>query len=106
MWPKCSACELPFDREPGFYLGSIYFNYGLTALLVTIAYFALYFGVEASQQIVLAALMAFCVLFPLWFFRYARSLWLGMDEYLDPHSEKEKPGQMNSDPRPEPTLRD
>ncbi len=106
MWPKCSACELPFDREPGFYLGSIYFNYGLTALLVTIAYFALYFGVEASQQIVLAALMAFCVLFPLWFFRYARSLWLGMDEYLDPHSEKEKPGQMNPATPPEPTLRD
>jgi hypothetical protein len=29
-------------------------------------------------------LAAFCVFFPLWFFRYARSLWLAFDEYFDP----------------------
>lgn len=84
MWPECQECHLPFEREPGFYLGSIYFNYGLTALIVTIAYFALYFGAEVSQTAVLFSLLAFCGVFPLWFFRYARSLWLGMDQYIDP----------------------
>ena len=84
MWPKCSECGLAFEREPGFYLGSIYFNYGLTALAVTVAYFVLYFATEVSQTAVMVSLTAFCVLFPLWFFRYARSLWLGMDQYLDP----------------------
>ena len=49
MWPECQHCHLPFVREPGFYLGSIYFNYGLTALVVTIAYFAMYFGTTISQ---------------------------------------------------------
>lgn len=87
MWPECHECHLPFEREPGFYLGSIYFNYGLTALIVTIAYFALYFGAEISQTAVLFALLAFCGVFPLWFFRYARSLWLGMDQYIDPAQE-------------------
>jgi hypothetical protein len=23
-------------------------------------------------------------MFPMWFFRYARSLWLGFDQYVDP----------------------
>jgi uncharacterized protein (DUF983 family) len=92
MWPKCSRCGLPFEREPGFYLGSIYFNYGLTALIVTIAYFIFFFATDVPQNVVLGLLTAFCVLFPLWFFRYARSLWLGMDEYIDPDSEKRKPG--------------
>jgi len=84
MRPKCSECGLPFEREPGFYLGSIYFNYGLTALVVTVAYFVLYFAADVSQTTALVSLTAFCLLFPLWFFRYARSLWLGMDQYLDP----------------------
>jgi uncharacterized protein (DUF983 family) len=84
MRPKCSECGLPFEREPGFYLGSIYFNHGLTALVVTVAYFVLYFAADVSQTTAMVSLTAFCVLFPLWFFRYARSLWLGMDQYLDP----------------------
>ena len=32
----------------------------------------------------LVSATAFCVLFPLWFFRYARSFWLGLDYYFDP----------------------
>lgn len=90
MWPECQHCHLPFEREPGFYLGSIYFNYGLTALVVTVAYFAMYFGTTISQTAALVSLTLFCVLFPLWFFRYARSLWLGMDQYLDPAAEQPK----------------
>lgn len=84
MKPHCEACGLDFWQEPGFYLGSIYFNYGLTALVITLTYFALYFGSTLSNETVLAGLSAYCILFPLWFFRYARSLWLGFDQYWDP----------------------
>ena len=38
MAERCTECGLRFHREPGFYLGSIYFNYGLTAILVTVGY--------------------------------------------------------------------
>ena len=74
---------MKFQREPGFFLGSIYFNYGLTALVVTIAYFVGFFAFEFSPDVLLWSLTAYCVLFPLWFFRYARSLWLGFDEWID-----------------------
>lgn len=87
MHPACNQCGLKFQREPGYFLGSIYFNYGLTALLVTVAYFVGYFATSIPPGYLLWGLTAFCLLFPLWFFRYARSLWLGWDHYFDPPEE-------------------
>jgi len=84
MHPACSLCGRSFDRGPGYLLGSIYFNYGVTALLVVIAYFGLYFGAEMSGSQILWLLTAFSLAFPLWFFRYARSLWIAFDELWDP----------------------
>jgi uncharacterized protein (DUF983 family) len=84
MHAKCEPCGLPFEREPGFFLGSIYVNYGLTAALVTAGYFALFFSDTLSDRQRLWLLVAFSVMFPLWFFRYARSLWLGFDQLFDP----------------------
>ena len=38
MAAECANCHLRYEREPGYFLGSIYINYGLTALLVTAGY--------------------------------------------------------------------
>lgn len=84
MHSQCSHCGLSFEREGGFFLGSIYVNYGLTAVLVTIGYFTLFFTEATSPDVALWLCAAFCVLFPLWFFRYARSVWFGLDCYFDP----------------------
>lgn len=84
MRPACEACGLNFQPEAGYYLGSIYVNYGLTALLLTAGYFALMFGTNLSDTGRVVVVGTFCVLFPLWFFRYARSLWRGLDHYFDP----------------------
>lgn len=85
MHPSCSHCQLPFHREPGFYLGSIYFNYGVTAILVTAAYLTLWWTEWLDPETTgLAAVAAVSVLFPLAFFRHARSLWLAFDHYWDP----------------------
>ena len=84
MPASCNVCGYRFERGPGYWLGSIYINYGLTALLVTIAYFVLFFTDALPQVAVLWLLAAFCFLFPLWFFRYARSLWMAFDLYFDP----------------------
>ncbi|HEX3997065.1 MAG TPA: DUF983 domain-containing protein [Pirellulales bacterium] len=91
--PACEQCGLSFDREPGFYLGSIYVNYGLTAILVTIGYFSLYFTEAVSPDEALWICLAFCLVFPLCFFRYARSLWLGLDYYFDPKAARREPPQ-------------
>ena len=44
MHDACEACGRRFNREAGYLLGSIYFNYGITASLVVIMYFAMFFG--------------------------------------------------------------
>jgi uncharacterized protein (DUF983 family) len=83
MPPHCPQCELKYERGPGYFLGSAYINYGLTAGLMMVAYFVLHFGFEWSNRQLAAPLLAFCTLFPLWTFRYARALWLALDCHFD-----------------------
>ena len=90
MQEHCETCGMKYERDPGYFLGSIYFNYGMTALLVVVIYFSVYFGELMPTQYLLWSMAAFSVLFPIWFFRYARSLWIGMDHYLDPLPEQQK----------------
>ena len=91
MRRKCPTCGLDFDREPGFYLGSIYINYGLTAVLMTIYFVSMTVADAADQQTLLWTAGAFCVVFPLCFFRFARSLWLGFDQFWDPQAPAKTP---------------
>lgn len=65
-------------------LGSIYFNYGITALLVIVIYFSLFLSQTLTSHGRLITLGIFCLLFPAWFFRYARGLWIAFDERFDP----------------------
>ncbi len=88
MPERCEHCGFRFERGPGYWLGSIYVNYGLTALLVTISYFVLFFTEALPQADVLWLLLGFCVLFPLWFFRYARTIWMAFDLYFDPEQDQ------------------
>lgn len=84
MHDRCRVCGRRFNRAPGYLLGSIYVNYGVTALLVVVAYFSLYFSEVLTGRRLLWVLGLFSIVFPLWFFRYARSLWIAFDERWDP----------------------
>ncbi|NBX29016.1 DUF983 domain-containing protein [bacterium] len=85
MHDACSACGLTFRREPGFYLGSIYINYGITVIVTGLLYAALALGLGLSQRTTLGACLAVAVLFPLAFFRHARSFLLAMDSAVNRH---------------------
>jgi uncharacterized protein (DUF983 family) len=82
--PECPACRLPILREPGYFLGSIYFNYGFTALVVTAGVFLLTDRFELSPAVELAIWVPVAMLLPLLTFRHARALWLAMDFLVDP----------------------
>ena len=83
MNQKCSDCEFSFERSPGYFLGSAYINYGITALTTTVSYVVLHFGFGCTNEQLLPGLVAFILIFPLVFFRFARSLWLSLDCYFD-----------------------
>jgi len=71
---KCPACGAPYAREAGFFLGSIYINYGLTALIAAVVYPILMFNEVVPISYLNFCSFAFVVIFPLLFFRHARSL--------------------------------
>jgi uncharacterized protein (DUF983 family) len=79
----CSACSLRFERAPGYWIGAIYVNYGVTVLVAVIGYFVLraWTGLETVQ---LGFWVPFVVGFPLWFFRYSRAIWLALEYGLNP----------------------
>ena len=99
MHETCAACGRKFNRDAGYLLGSIYFNYGVTATIVVILYFAMFFGDVLSNGQRLAVLSAFGVLFPMWFFRYARALWMAFDERWDPWPNEEEARRMRDENR-------
>ncbi len=84
MNERCDACRLHYERAPGYFLGSTYFNYGATAITVTILYLVLHFGLKIDNKTLALPLSAFVMIFPLFYFRIARALWLAMDCYFDP----------------------
>jgi uncharacterized protein (DUF983 family) len=94
MNDECAHCGRRFNRGPGYLLGSIYFNYGVTAMLVLMGYFAMFFGevLEGWQRLVL--LSVFASVFAMWFFRYARALWMAFDERWDPWPNEEEVREM------------
>jgi uncharacterized protein (DUF983 family) len=85
MEPGCGRCGLSFDREPGFYLGSIYVNYGVTVVATGLLYGLLVAGLGASHRLALAATLVVAVLFPILFFRHARALLLALDGAVNRH---------------------
>lgn len=83
MYPDCPNCKFKYERAPGYFLGSTYINYGLTAVTLTALYVGFHFGLGYENRTLTPVLVLYCVLFPLFCFRYARSLWLSMDCYFD-----------------------
>ena len=85
MKQRCPGCDLLFEREPGYFIGSIYLNYGLTTILMIASYFALEKLAGFGLWECLAACAALGIVLPLLFFRHARTLWLGVDQMFDPN---------------------
>ncbi|MFQ5521099.1 MAG: DUF983 domain-containing protein [Candidatus Methylomirabilia bacterium] len=90
MRARCPVCHLRFEREPGYFVGAIYINYAATVLTVMAGYFVLDALVELSLRHQLVLWGTFSLVFPLWFFRYSKSLWLSLDNFLDPEGRQDE----------------
>lgn len=84
MTRECALCGLRFERAPGYFVGAIYINYAVTVVIVIAGYLLLwrYTALSTGQQLLLW--LPFTALFPLWFFRYSRSLWLALEYTVNP----------------------
>ena len=80
---RCSVCGLHYEREPGYFLGAAYINYGWTAASMTFAYLVLHMVLDYPNRYVLPPLLSYVVLFPILIHRYARAFWLALDCFFD-----------------------
>lgn len=100
MEKTCQRCGFRFERDPGYFLGSTYINYGLTTLLTTWTYIVLHFVIGIGKGWLIPGLATFCVIFPVVFFRYARSLWLSFDCYFDRTGALEQRSELGKEQDP------
>jgi uncharacterized protein (DUF983 family) len=86
MNPRCAVCGLDLEPEVGYYTGAMVVSYVLSIPLLTLV--AVVVGVitrwDLGPVIVFASLLYLAFVIPL--FRYARSIWLYLDWWLNPGS--------------------
>jgi uncharacterized protein (DUF983 family) len=81
---ECGNCRFRFEREAGYFVGAMYISYGATIFIAFAGYFALDYFTPISFLTNFILWVAFCALFPIFFFRYSRSLWLSFDYIFNP----------------------
>jgi uncharacterized protein (DUF983 family) len=83
MHARCPMCGLVFAREQGYFTGAMYLSYGL-ALIVTAPVWLIMVWLERSLGEVLLVIGPLLLVGSPWLFRYARVLWLHLDQAIDP----------------------
>jgi hypothetical protein len=81
----CPVCGLQFDREPGYFTGSIFIGY-FFAIPAVLALFLLFFYLFPDIDLVWDALLSMALLIPFVpaIIRLSRVIWMGMDRALRP----------------------
>jgi uncharacterized protein (DUF983 family) len=82
MANACALCGLMYERAQGYWVGAIYVNYAVTTVIAVTGFFLTWRDVPIAVELTVWGV--FVVLFPLWFFRYSRSLWLGLEFLVNP----------------------
>jgi uncharacterized protein (DUF983 family) len=84
MNERCPYCGLKFDREPGYFLGALYFSYALSIPPVLVLVLLLWWWTGWRFDVVIAAAFVAYLPFVPAMTRFARVLWLHLDRHLDP----------------------
>jgi uncharacterized protein (DUF983 family) len=120
----CPRCGYPYEREPGYFLVSVWIiNYGAGSVLGIMIYVIReFFYHPPIGQLILSVIVPI-FFFNLLFARHSKALFIALDHYYDPHEkdpgedggnlpkpEKPKGGPTAPDkplpkPKPEPALR-
>jgi len=98
----CPRCGYPYEREPGYYLMSIWaINYGIGSIVGLAIYGLLEWKFDLPVWELLVAVLVPVFLFSIIFARHSKALFLAVDLFFDPH-EKEggnDGGNMPAPPR-------
>ena len=79
----CPTCDLEFERETGYFLGAMYFSYGLALIIGAPVAIILVLWHVPDWWIILILGLLLGLSSPL-LYRYSRILWLHLDQVVDP----------------------
>ncbi|MFM8231402.1 MAG: DUF983 domain-containing protein, partial [Chthoniobacterales bacterium] len=82
----CPRCGYAYDREPGYFLLSVWaINYGIAALLGLALYLVFEWFYDWPVWTLIAAVVVPVVLFNILFARHSKSIFIAWDHLFDPH---------------------
>jgi len=79
MYRRCPVCDLDYEREEGYFLGAMYFSYGM-AVLAVLPVCLVMIEHDASLPAIGVVMAAELTLLSPVLFRYSRVLWLHFDQ--------------------------
>ncbi len=84
MYDRCPHCGLKYEREPGYFLGAMYFSY-LLSILPGLVIVLLIWRVTGwpFNTVMVCAFVAYLPIVPA-VTRWARVLWMYVDQHFDP----------------------
>lgn len=85
MHKRCSVCDLDFEPDTGYFLGAMYFSYGIGVLTILPVAIAMALVIEASLVVTMVVAVLQTVLTMLFMYRASRVAWLHIDQAVDPH---------------------
>jgi uncharacterized protein (DUF983 family) len=96
MHTICPVCHLRFEREPGYFLGSLYISYGMATICLL---FGLWIGSMLMPNldlgwVVLIAAACFIPFVPM-VTRYAKVIWIFFDRWAWPTRPDENEDPQN-----------
>ncbi len=85
MHTRCPVCELLYDREPGYFMGSLYISYGISCFALMLALWCahLLFPETDLGLLILILGVLYLPFVPL-VTRYARVMWIYFDRWAWP----------------------
>ena len=84
MCERCSICDLKFEREPGYFLGAMYFSFALGVLILgPIAALIWFWTGWWITKVILWSAILFLPFAPT-ITLFSRVLWIYLDQRIDP----------------------
>ena len=79
MNEHCSSCHYKFEKEPGYFFGAMYVNYGLTVAQGIVTYaIAQFFFTETFDLRIIPIIAAVIIMMSSFNIRLSRLLWIYM----------------------------
>lgn len=90
---RCPTCSYPFEREEGYWVSAIIVNTAVIEGLFLIVFLATVLAtapdVEWVPLLIIAVVMN--LVFPIFFYPFSKTVWMGIDLYFHPLEAGERP---------------